>query len=48
MTDQLEQFRIRIQEMQVEADELEVLCESGKTATKFLRFMIRSDVRCND
>ena len=44
----LEKFRKRIQELQADFEELEVLRESGKTATKFLRFMIRSDVRCND
>ena len=44
----LEKFRQRILELQAEADELEVLRESGKTATKFLSYMIRSDVRCND
>ena len=44
----LEKFRQRISELQAEVEEFEVLRESGKTATKFLEIMIRSDVRCND
>ena len=44
----LEKFRQRILEFQADVEELELLRESGKTATKFLSYMIRSDVRCND
>ena len=44
----LEKFRKRISELQAEVEEFEVLRESGKTATKLLSYMIRSDVRCND
>jgi len=44
----LEKFRQRIVELQAEAEELETLRDEGKTASKFLEYMIRSDVRCND
>jgi len=44
----LQHYRDRISELQAEAEELETLRDDNRTANKFLEFMIRSDVRCND
>ena len=44
----LEKFRQRIQELQADFEELEVLRSEGKNASEFMALMIRSDVRCND
>ena len=44
----LEKVIQEIDDIQDIIEAMEVLRESGKTATKFLSYMIRSDVRCND